>query len=90
MQEQLIKFYHETMLSPVKNTLIEAARCGYLPGWLGLTQAAIKKNLDVDEATVKGHLNQVRQGIQSTQENIWSQKARKNTTTTKQTTSMPL
>eukprot|EP00957_Ditylum_brightwellii_P084402 6418395-Ditylum_brightwellii.AAC.1 len=31
-QEQLIKFYHETMLSPVKKTFLEATRRGYLQG----------------------------------------------------------
>eukprot|EP00957_Ditylum_brightwellii_P036377 2754426-Ditylum_brightwellii.AAC.1 len=65
-QEQLIKFYHSTMFSPVKRVLIKAARRKYLQGWPGFTQAAICKHIDVEEATVKGHLNQARQGVQST------------------------
>jgi hypothetical protein len=64
-QEQLIKFYHATLFSQTKKTLLEAARRGYLRGWPGLTQAAIRKHLDVEDATIKGHLNQVRQGVRS-------------------------
>eukprot|EP00957_Ditylum_brightwellii_P116053 8853455-Ditylum_brightwellii.AAC.2 len=67
-QKELIQFYHATMLSLVKKMLLEAARWGYLQGWSGLTQAAIRKQIDIEYAMVKGHLNQVRQGIHSTQE----------------------
>eukprot|EP00957_Ditylum_brightwellii_P143557 10936637-Ditylum_brightwellii.AAC.1 len=66
-QDQLIKFYHSTMFSPVKKVLIKAARRKNLRGWPGFTQAAIRKHIDVEEATVKGHLNQARQGVRSTQ-----------------------
>eukprot|EP00957_Ditylum_brightwellii_P186362 14189870-Ditylum_brightwellii.AAC.1 len=66
MQEQFIKFYHEAMLSLVKKTLLEAARQGYLQGWPGFTQATIRKNVDVEDASIKGHLKQVKQGIRST------------------------
>eukprot|EP00957_Ditylum_brightwellii_P193715 14751213-Ditylum_brightwellii.AAC.1 len=31
-QKELIQFYHAAMLSPVKKTLLEAARRGYLRG----------------------------------------------------------
>eukprot|EP00957_Ditylum_brightwellii_P188505 14350842-Ditylum_brightwellii.AAC.1 len=65
-QEQLIKFYHSAMFSPVKKVLIEAARCKYLQRWPGFTQAAIRKHINIEEATVKGHLNQARQGVRST------------------------
>eukprot|EP00957_Ditylum_brightwellii_P177966 13554968-Ditylum_brightwellii.AAC.1 len=54
------------MFSPVNKVLIEAARCKYLQGWPGVTQAAICKHIDIEEATVKGHLNQVRQDVRST------------------------
>eukprot|EP00957_Ditylum_brightwellii_P047973 3643662-Ditylum_brightwellii.AAC.1 len=57
------------MFSPVKKVLIKAARCKYLGGWPGFTQAVIRKHTDVEEPTVKGHLNQARQGVRSTQ--IW-------------------
>eukprot|EP00957_Ditylum_brightwellii_P153029 11648906-Ditylum_brightwellii.AAC.1 len=65
-QEQLIKFYHITMFSPVKKVLFEVARHKYLRGWPGFTQAAIRKHIDVKEATVKGNLNQASQGVRST------------------------
>eukprot|EP00957_Ditylum_brightwellii_P133299 10163944-Ditylum_brightwellii.AAC.1 len=61
-QEQLIKFYHSTMFSPIKKALTEAARRKYLRRWPGFTQAAICKCIAIEEATVKGHLNQARQG----------------------------
>eukprot|EP00957_Ditylum_brightwellii_P170941 13011372-Ditylum_brightwellii.AAC.1 len=62
-QQQLIKFYHNTMFSPVKKVLLEAAQRKYLQGWPGFTQAAICKHIDVEEVTVKVHLNQTRQGV---------------------------
>eukprot|EP00957_Ditylum_brightwellii_P161354 12286281-Ditylum_brightwellii.AAC.1 len=55
------------MFSPVKKVLIEAARSKYLQGWPGFTQAAICKDINIEEATVKGYLNQARQGVRSTQ-----------------------
>eukprot|EP00957_Ditylum_brightwellii_P013786 1038882-Ditylum_brightwellii.AAC.1 len=48
--------------------LLEAARQGYLQGRPGLTQATIRKQIDTEDATEKGHLKQVRQGILFTQE----------------------
>eukprot|EP00957_Ditylum_brightwellii_P073754 5605259-Ditylum_brightwellii.AAC.1 len=66
-QEQLIKFYHSTMFSPIEKVLIEVARCKYFQGWPGFTQAVIHKHIDVEEATVKGYLNQARQRVRSTQ-----------------------
>eukprot|EP00957_Ditylum_brightwellii_P014936 1125999-Ditylum_brightwellii.AAC.1 len=65
-QEQITKFLHITMFSSVKMVLLEAARRKCLQGWPGFTQAAICKKIDVEEDTVKGHLKQTRQGIQST------------------------
>eukprot|EP00957_Ditylum_brightwellii_P061729 4684011-Ditylum_brightwellii.AAC.1 len=51
MQKELIQFYYATMLSLVKKTLLEAVRRGYLQGWPGLTQAAIRKQIDIEDAT---------------------------------------
>jgi hypothetical protein len=65
-QQKLIKYYHAALFSPTKTTLIKAAQRGYLQGWPGLTQAAINKRLENSEATIKGHLNQVRKGVRST------------------------
>eukprot|EP00957_Ditylum_brightwellii_P194496 14813814-Ditylum_brightwellii.AAC.1 len=45
-QQQFIKYYHVVLFSPTKKTLINAAQRGYLRGWLGLTQAAINKQLE--------------------------------------------
>lgn len=46
------------MFSPIKNALLEATRRNYLQGWPGFTQATIQKYIDVEEATMKGHLTQ--------------------------------
>eukprot|EP00957_Ditylum_brightwellii_P171328 13042190-Ditylum_brightwellii.AAC.1 len=55
------------MFSPVKKVLIDAARRKYLQWQPGFTQAAICKHINIEEAILKGHLNQVRQGVRSTQ-----------------------
>eukprot|EP00957_Ditylum_brightwellii_P108507 8276288-Ditylum_brightwellii.AAC.1 len=49
-QKALIQFYHATMLSRVKKTLLEAVRWGYLQWWPGLTQATIWKQIDIEDA----------------------------------------
>ena len=68
-QEQLIKFYHATYFSQTKDTLIKAARAGYLRGCPGFTQKGIRKHIGIEAATVKGHLNQKRKGYRSTKNN---------------------
>eukprot|EP00957_Ditylum_brightwellii_P151482 11535669-Ditylum_brightwellii.AAC.1 len=55
------------MFSPLKKVLVKVARHKYLQGWPGFTQAAIRKHIEIEEATVKGHLNQARQSVRSTQ-----------------------
>ena len=75
-EKQLIQFYHATLFSPVKTTLLKAIKKGYLRGWPGLTAQAVQRNINVEEATVKGHLNQKRQGIRSTKKNQPTEKRR--------------
>eukprot|EP00957_Ditylum_brightwellii_P183087 13945119-Ditylum_brightwellii.AAC.1 len=87
-QKELPPFYHATMFSPVKKTMLEAARPGYLQGWSCLTQAAIRKQKDIEDATTKGHLKQVRQGICSTQEKHIEPECIREPKTTKPTMSM--
>eukprot|EP00957_Ditylum_brightwellii_P169628 12911414-Ditylum_brightwellii.AAC.1 len=57
-QKELIQFYYATILSLIKKTLLEAARQGYLQRWPGFMQVSIRKHIDVENATLKGHLIQ--------------------------------
>eukprot|EP00957_Ditylum_brightwellii_P160319 12204046-Ditylum_brightwellii.AAC.1 len=61
-QGQLSKFYHATLWRPCKTKLMKAIRHRYLQGWPGLTQASVWKHVQVEEATEKGHMKQIRQG----------------------------
>ena len=63
---QLIKYFHATFFSPVKSTWIKAIHCGYFRGCTCITAAAVNKFSNVEEATTKGHMDQTRQGQQST------------------------
>jgi len=65
-KEQLTKYYHSALGSHPKTTLIEAANAKYLRGCKGLDATAIRKYIDVEEATEMGHMNQIQQGYRST------------------------
>ena len=65
-KQHLIKYYHASLGSHPKRTLIEAANAGYLKGCPGLTVAAISKYVSVEDATDMGHMKQKHQGTQST------------------------
>ena len=65
-KEQLIKYYHASLGSHPKTTLIEAAKAGYLKGCPGMDSQAIRKCIGVEEATEMGHMKQTQQGIKST------------------------
>ena len=65
-KQQLIKYYHASLGSHPKRTLIEAANAGYLKGCPGLTAAEIRKYVSVEDATEMVHMKQKHQGTQST------------------------
>ena len=54
-KQQLIKYYHASLWFHPKRTLIEAANEGYLNGRPGVTAAAIRKYVSVEDATEMGH-----------------------------------
>ena len=68
-KQQLIKYYHASLGSHRKRTLIEAVNAGYLKGCPGLTAAEISKYVAVEDATEMGHLKQKQQGTKSTTNN---------------------
>ena len=55
-KEQLTKYYHSALESHPKITLIEAANSKYLRGCKVLDATAIRKYIDVLEATEMGHM----------------------------------
>jgi hypothetical protein len=67
--QQLTRFYHACLFSPVKSTLIKAIDRGYFKGFPGLTSKRVQWHITINDATKKGHLDQTRQGQRSTSRN---------------------
>ena len=65
-KEQLIKYYHASLGSHPQTTLISAANAGYLKGCPWPTSSAISKFIAIEDATEKGHMKQLQQGVRST------------------------
>ena len=64
---------HAALFSPTKTTLLKAIENGNFIGWPGLNVKDVKKHMDETSHTAKGHLNQHRQNLQSTQKYIQDQ-----------------
>jgi hypothetical protein len=58
------------MFSCTKSAFIHEVKKGHLDTWSGLTEYPTNKHLKLIPATVMGHMNQKRQNIRSTKENI--------------------
>ena len=58
-KEQLTKYYHASLGSHPKSTLIAAANKGYLRGCPGFTAKAISKYIGIEEVTEMGHMRQI-------------------------------
>ena len=56
------------LFSPVAHTFLKAIKNNQFLGWPGLNEKLIKKHLPLMPATVKGHLHQEKQGLQSTKQ----------------------
>jgi hypothetical protein len=50
--------------------LVAAINNGYLKGFPGLTAQCVNRHIPIKDATKKGHMDQVQQGLQSMQQNI--------------------
>ena len=61
-----VSFVHASLGSPVLSTFLNAVRLGYLATWPRLTTTIVLAHLPKTIATAKGHLNQRRQGLDST------------------------
>jgi hypothetical protein len=66
-QAALVSFLHATAGSPVPSTWVRAIHAGHFATWPGLTAELVNKHLQPSLATAKGHLDQQRQNIRSTQ-----------------------
>jgi len=64
--EKYIRFMHASFGSPVLSTLLRALRRGYLKSIPRFTAALVSKHPPITVATATGHLDQRRQGLDST------------------------
>jgi hypothetical protein len=64
--QQLIRFYHACLFSPVLSTLTKAINKGDLKGFPGLTAERACCHITINDATTKRHMDQTCQGQRST------------------------
>ena len=64
--KDLALYLHATCFSPTKDTFLKAIKNNHFIGWPGLTATLIQKHLTPTIASIKGHLKQEKQGLQST------------------------
>jgi hypothetical protein len=62
-----ITYFHECCFSPVTDTWLKAIQNGHFATWPSGTVDKVRKYLSKSDATSKGHMNQIRQNIRSTQ-----------------------
>jgi hypothetical protein len=55
--QQLIRFYHACLFSPVKSTLIKAINRGYFKGFPCLTSKRVNQHITINDATKNGHID---------------------------------
>ena len=58
---------HACAFSPAKSTFLKAIKAGHFTTWPELTEKLVRKHLPESRATHKGHLDQTRQNLRSTQ-----------------------
>ena len=63
---ELVAFAHAALFSPALTTLQKAIDLNFLHDFPGLTSKALKDHPPISAATIKGHLDQVRQNKQPT------------------------
>jgi hypothetical protein len=62
-----ITYLHSCCFSPVSDTWLNAIQNGHFATWPSVTVENVRKYLPKSDATSKGHMNQIRQNIRSTQ-----------------------
>jgi hypothetical protein len=61
------QYLHAAAFSPVKPTFLKTIDGGNFATWPTLTAQHVKKYLEKSDASIKGHLNQQRKNVRSTQ-----------------------
>jgi hypothetical protein len=65
--QDTITYLHACCFSPITDTLIKSIQNGHFATWPSVTVDNVSKYLLKSDATAKGHMNQIRQNIRSTQ-----------------------
>jgi cell wall assembly regulator SMI1 len=68
--QDTITYLHACCFSPVQDTWIKAIHNGHFATWPSITVENVRKYLPKSDATAKGHMNQIRQHIRSTQPSV--------------------
>ena len=68
--QDTIMYLHACCFSPVQDTWVKAIANGHFATWPALTVDNVRKYLPKSDAMVKGHMNQIRQNIRSTQPKV--------------------
>lgn len=63
---ELVAFAHAALFSPALSTLQRAVACGYLPNFMGLTSATLRRHPPTSVPMIKGHMDQARKNQHST------------------------
>jgi hypothetical protein len=63
---EAVRYLHAALGFPTKETMLAAARAGFLTSWPGLNVTAIHKHFPESIETQKGHMKHQRQGVRST------------------------
>ena len=64
--KQLMKYYHASLGSHPKRTLVAAIKHGYLKEFKGLTAEQVNTHIGVEYATEAGHMQAFPKGVRST------------------------
>jgi len=62
----LVAFAHAALFSPALSTLEEALHHQHVPEFAGLSLQSLQQYPQLSDATIKGHLDQTHQNLQST------------------------
>jgi hypothetical protein len=68
--QDTIKYLHACCFSTVTDTWIKSIQNGHFATWTSVTVENVREYLCKYDETEKGHLNQIRQNIRSTQTNV--------------------
>jgi hypothetical protein len=68
--QDTMTYLHACCFSPVTDTWLKSIQNGHFSTWPSVTVENVLKYLGKSDATAKGHMNQIRQNIRSTQQDV--------------------